>query len=403
MGPNDHVLGKVNLHWVRQCRDSEPCDTQESIEWYVRAHIFCVLGTVVFPDKSTASLNSKFLPLLRDFYQISRYSWGTASLAHLYRSLCRASRYNCKEMDGPLILLFVWAWERMPFMAPIPRNQLLDIGVPLARRSSYLCLGGVIGAGIQDIHGGLQRSLGEDSMTWESTMRLSGARHHDWRDWTKEWLDMWRSGCYDTLQQEGPPQAAGPQHQEPAYDQGFQVPPHEPQFQAPTYEPQFQAPAYEHQFQAPAYDPQFMMPGYEQHYQVSAYEQHVQEPQQHQAAEPYIPQLLIPADGQLSPFVGLDSISFSRLMRETSQLFPAREQQGPVGSEPSVGRRATSGHASDFSMDRSPGHVGPTRLSAPPRTTLFDLNECPQPEKGFLGDALQHESHFGGYSARGHE
>ncbi|QHO01909.1 uncharacterized protein DS421_13g419240 [Arachis hypogaea] len=470
LGPNDHVLGKVNLHWVRQCRDSEPCDTQESIEWYVRAHIFCVLGTVVFPDKSTASLNSKFLPLLRDFYQISRYSWGTASLAHLYRSLCRASRYNCKEMDGPLILLFVWAWERMPFMAPIPRNQLLDIGVPLARRWShwrrhtrytrrstaqfsvqftwqpYIEVDVSVDLGLNlfmcstksplvsfeciECHptDRVRRQFGAHCR------RLSGARHHDWRDWTKEWLDMWRSGCYDTLQvgeeivdfhplplyydwytqqygghlrlsdrQEGPPQAAGPQHQEPAYDQGFQVPPHEPQFQAPTYEPQFQAPAYEHQFQAPAYDPQFMMPGYEQHYQVSAYEQHVQEPQQHQAAEPYIPQLLIPADGQLSPFVGLDSISFSRLMRETSQLFPAREQQGPVGSEPSVGRRATSGHASDFSMDRSPGHVGPTRLSAPPRTTLFDLNECPQPEKGFLGDALQHESHFGGYSARGHE
>nr|XP_025616410.1 protein MAIN-LIKE 1-like [Arachis hypogaea]XP_025635136.1 protein MAIN-LIKE 1-like [Arachis hypogaea]XP_025663927.1 protein MAIN-LIKE 1-like [Arachis hypogaea] len=26
-GPDDHVLGKVNLHWVRRCRDSEPCDS----------------------------------------------------------------------------------------------------------------------------------------------------------------------------------------------------------------------------------------------------------------------------------------------------------------------------------------------------------------------------------------
>ncbi|QHO31238.1 uncharacterized protein DS421_8g239870 [Arachis hypogaea] len=479
-GPDDHVLGKVNLHWVRRCRDSEPCDTQESIERYVRAHIFCVLGTVVFPDKSTTSLNSKFLPLLRNFHQISQYSWGAASLAHLYRSLCRASRYNCKEMDWPLILLFVWAWERMPFMAPIPRNQLLDIGVPLARRwSHWRRHTRYTRRSTAQFRRGLD-DMGVNDFTWRPYIdvdvpielganlfmcstksplqlppdpafqigsahcrRLSGAQHHDWRNRTKEWLDMWRSGRYDRLQvgeeivdfhplplyydwytqqygghlrlsdrvageeadanaqQEGPPQPAGPQHQEPAYDQGFQVPPYEPQFQAPAYEPHFQAPAYEPQFQAPAYDPQFMMPGYEQHYQVPVYEQHVQEPQQHQAAEPYIPQLLIPADGQLSPFVGLDSISFSRLMRETSQLFPAREQEGPVGSEPSVGRRATSGHDSDFSMDRSPGHVGPTRLSAPPRTALFDLNECPQSEEGFLGDALQHESHSGGYSDRG--
>ncbi|QHO59341.1 uncharacterized protein DS421_3g98360 [Arachis hypogaea] len=155
-GLNDHVLGKVNIAWVRQCRDTEPCDTQESLERYVRAHIFCVLDTIVFPDKSTVSLNSKFLPLLRDFPRISGYSWGAASLAHLYRSLCRASQYNCKKMDGPLILLFVWAWERMPFLAPIPRDQLGNIG-------------GVIGADIRDIYGGLLHILGEDSTTWELT------------------------------------------------------------------------------------------------------------------------------------------------------------------------------------------------------------------------------------------
>ncbi|RYQ94229.1 hypothetical protein Ahy_B08g089107 [Arachis hypogaea] len=66
-GPHDHVLGKGNLAWVRRCRDTEPCDTQESVERYVGTHIFCVLGTVVFSDKSTTPLNSKFLPLLQDF------------------------------------------------------------------------------------------------------------------------------------------------------------------------------------------------------------------------------------------------------------------------------------------------------------------------------------------------
>ncbi|KAL4393870.1 hypothetical protein AHAS_Ahas02G0095200 [Arachis hypogaea] len=95
-GPEDHVFGKVNIVWVGRCRDIEPCDTQESLE-----------------------------------------RWGAASLAHLYRSLRRASRYNCKEMDGPLILLFVWAWKRMPFLAPIPRDQLGDVGVPLVQRWSH--------------------------------------------------------------------------------------------------------------------------------------------------------------------------------------------------------------------------------------------------------------------------
>ncbi|RYR33875.1 hypothetical protein Ahy_A10g048540 [Arachis hypogaea] len=61
--PQDHVLGKVNLAWVRQCKDTEPCDMQESIERYVRDHIFYMLRTVVFSNKSTTSLNSMFLRL----------------------------------------------------------------------------------------------------------------------------------------------------------------------------------------------------------------------------------------------------------------------------------------------------------------------------------------------------
>ncbi|RYR75988.1 hypothetical protein Ahy_A01g000584 [Arachis hypogaea] len=72
--PDDHVLDKVNLTWVRRCRDTKLLDTQESIERYVRAHIFYVLGTVVFSNKSTNSVNSKLLPLLRDFHRISFYS-----------------------------------------------------------------------------------------------------------------------------------------------------------------------------------------------------------------------------------------------------------------------------------------------------------------------------------------
>ncbi|QHN80855.1 uncharacterized protein DS421_20g681770 [Arachis hypogaea] len=31
---------------------------------------------------------------------IHKFSWGSACLAHMYRSLCRASRYDCKDIDG---------------------------------------------------------------------------------------------------------------------------------------------------------------------------------------------------------------------------------------------------------------------------------------------------------------
>ncbi|QHN91959.1 serine/threonine-protein phosphatase 7 long form homolog [Arachis ipaensis] len=53
---------------------------------------------------------------------IGQYSWGSACLAHLYRALCRASRFDCKEIDDPLTLLLVWAWIRLPYLAPVPRE-----------------------------------------------------------------------------------------------------------------------------------------------------------------------------------------------------------------------------------------------------------------------------------------
>ncbi|XP_020972977.1 serine/threonine-protein phosphatase 7 long form homolog [Arachis ipaensis] len=71
-----------------------------------------------------------FRTLKRRQHLTDQFSWGSACLAHMYRSLCRASRYDCKDMDGPLALLLVWAWIRMPTIGPLP----VDTSFPLTRR-----------------------------------------------------------------------------------------------------------------------------------------------------------------------------------------------------------------------------------------------------------------------------
>ncbi|RYR09793.1 hypothetical protein Ahy_B05g078202 [Arachis hypogaea] len=182
-------------------RDTEPCDTQESVERYVRAHIFCVLGTVVFPDKSTTSLNSKFLPLLRNFHRISSYSWGAASLAHLYKSLCRASRHNCKEMDGPLILLF-FIWR--PYMG-VGVPDVLDVHMGICSTQSLLVSFECIEwhptdrvrrqFGMQQLPPGPAFDIGRDHYK-----RLTGAQNHDWGQIYSQWVNMWRFDRYNTLQ-----------------------------------------------------------------------------------------------------------------------------------------------------------------------------------------------------------
>ncbi|RYR54769.1 hypothetical protein Ahy_A06g030046 isoform A [Arachis hypogaea] len=48
--------------------------------------------------------------------------WRSACLAHLYRALCRASRVDCKKIDGPLTFLLDWAWIRLLYLSPVPRE-----------------------------------------------------------------------------------------------------------------------------------------------------------------------------------------------------------------------------------------------------------------------------------------
>ncbi|XP_020959127.1 serine/threonine-protein phosphatase 7 long form homolog [Arachis ipaensis] len=118
----DYRSSCIKLTWLRNLKENLELNDEISIQRYVRCHIMLLIGTILFGDKSGAGVHWKFLPLLRDFVNIGQYSWGSACLAHLYRALCRASRYNCKEIDGPLTLLLGWAWIRLPYLSPLPRE-----------------------------------------------------------------------------------------------------------------------------------------------------------------------------------------------------------------------------------------------------------------------------------------
>ncbi|RYR15408.1 hypothetical protein Ahy_B04g072150 [Arachis hypogaea] len=121
----------IKLTWFRALKDRLVLADDIQIQRYVKCHIMLLFGTVIFGDKSGAGVHWKFLPLLRNFAGIIQFSWGSACLAHLYRALCRATRVDCKEIDGPLTLLLAWAWIRLPFLAPIPSNPRI---FPIANR-----------------------------------------------------------------------------------------------------------------------------------------------------------------------------------------------------------------------------------------------------------------------------
>ena len=61
----------------------------------------------LFPDKKGVYIQLAILPMLRDFGETTQYSWESATLAHLYQELCRASLDSAESIVGPLHLLQV--------------------------------------------------------------------------------------------------------------------------------------------------------------------------------------------------------------------------------------------------------------------------------------------------------
>ena len=76
-------------------------------------------------NKSTSVVRGKFLQSLVNLNEIGLYSWDLEYLTFLYRGLDSATRNDAKEICGYMILLQVWAWHRLPLLAPI-------LGEPIA-------------------------------------------------------------------------------------------------------------------------------------------------------------------------------------------------------------------------------------------------------------------------------
>ncbi|XP_039122069.1 protein MAIN-LIKE 2-like [Dioscorea cayenensis subsp. rotundata] len=122
----------ITLTWLEETFGMLSYDAgQRQIECYARAYILRLIGCVLMPDMSQNRVHLKWLPLLRDFTEAGRYSWGSACLATLYRSLCRASNKDMKNISGYMILLQSWSWYRISSISPRTRGI---VSFPLARR-----------------------------------------------------------------------------------------------------------------------------------------------------------------------------------------------------------------------------------------------------------------------------
>ena len=125
---------RLSMPWLNDVFGVLPDDV--TVQQYARAYILEMIGGSIFADKSGNRVHLQWLGLLRDFDIAGSYSWGSTTLAWLYRELYRATKPNTKDIGGALILVQLWAWSRFPHMTPdILSIQPIDYGVDATAQS----------------------------------------------------------------------------------------------------------------------------------------------------------------------------------------------------------------------------------------------------------------------------
>ncbi|CAN0838200.1 Protein MAINTENANCE OF MERISTEMS [Linum grandiflorum] len=97
--------------------------------------LFCLLGSSLFVDKTSDRVRVQLVEFIRVTDQITKYAWGTATLAWLYLQLGKATRADIVGRAGCLHLLQSWIHEYFPHTRksvaqPEPRRE----GEPLCGR-----------------------------------------------------------------------------------------------------------------------------------------------------------------------------------------------------------------------------------------------------------------------------
>ncbi|XP_019176481.1 PREDICTED: serine/threonine-protein phosphatase 7 long form homolog [Ipomoea nil] len=108
---------------------------EEDVLLATRRLIFHLLNGFLFPDTTKGKYKLYFLPYIRNLYVCAEFCWGSAVLGYLYRALCRASEHGKRTVFGCLLLVQIWAWERLPMVRPsgvLPRDKIADY--PIAYR-----------------------------------------------------------------------------------------------------------------------------------------------------------------------------------------------------------------------------------------------------------------------------
>ncbi|KAL8095502.1 hypothetical protein AgCh_036802 [Apium graveolens] len=122
-------------------------------------------------DMNGSRVRLSFIASCAPSHKCGDYAWGAVVLAYLYRELCKTSKKDVDDVAGCLLLLQLWAWERLPTFAPIRTSSTVfdarfwegQVAAPRGLRwlhgHSYTNTGGRTLSAIQTLLDGIGPSL----------------------------------------------------------------------------------------------------------------------------------------------------------------------------------------------------------------------------------------------------
>ncbi|CAI9093057.1 OLC1v1028463C1 [Oldenlandia corymbosa var. corymbosa] len=146
----------------------------------VQAWMWILLASTLFLDGSEGRISASLVNELHGGVEnIETYSWGSGTLAFLYRQLGIASRAGCTTMAGCLTLLQAWIYEYFPCFQPSKRRGRRGVdGWPRARDWTPVSYKGPksIQSRLQQIRVQLD-AMTEQEVEWEPFGREQAASH----------------------------------------------------------------------------------------------------------------------------------------------------------------------------------------------------------------------------------
>lgn len=182
---------RLQLSWFQSVFPSLADDaSEEELIRYTQSYLLQMIAGSMFTDHSGGLVHCMWVPFIQDLEVCGKYAWGAAVLAYLYRELCKATKIDTEEIAGCLILLQLWAWERLPTIAPLRTNHsLIDEAFWAAHPKGPLGLRWLVRHAFSE-------TTGRTVSLYRVALDELASSHFKWQPYKQEIIDALPAYCF---------------------------------------------------------------------------------------------------------------------------------------------------------------------------------------------------------------